>query len=592
MSFSIDEITAQLVGPGAAETRATTPPPPCPQWLIDSWQSPRVFFAALCEHAAARSEEPPKSRYGEGYDLYNDFVGRPARLAPDRAALRYIDGERGLRSLSFGELHARSGSLAADWVGRKIGPKAVVAIVAPPGPALCVALATALRLGAAACFIAPAGATFVQNRVAGLKPTHLFATRDCMVLCAGCTVPPILLPDAIPLIAEPWERSHTYAPKEPALQVISPLRDPPQQALALGGEAAYCHALRDGGLLLGLRPGDLLCAPGVPLHQQLPALLLAAWASGAGYLHCSVRDVVEGARPSLFDRCPPRVLLVGIALRDALKQAPQRLPAKALALWLRNPEEPFEYYAWQEFLRGQELAAVPHANLVVDAAAGGALLFSARRAGLVHSEVWPAPGCEFALLHPGTKEQAALGGSALFSPKPPGDKAHPGHILLLRSRGGYQYGGTLTQRRAGCAFPAAEICALLDPMPQLVGTAVIALPSSAPGELDRFALVLFTGGPVPDGLIEEAGARVRVQLGEEAVPDRVLAFPLFPRRTAGAVDTRWVLRQLSRGLLPQKAREPAFRALTALRRAVRVHAGVDVDTAQGAAGASGAASES
>lgn len=586
MSFSIDEITAQLGGPGASETRATTPPPPCPQWLIDSWQSPRAFFAALFEHAATRSEEPPKSRYGEGYDLYNDFVGRAARLAPDRPALRYVDGERGLRGLSFGELHARSGALAAEWVGRKIGPKAVVAIVAPPGPALCVALATALRLGAAACFIAPAGAAFVTNRVAALKPTHVFATRDCLVLCTGCTPPPILLADPIPASAEPWERSHTYAPKEPALRVISPLRDPPQQAVVLSGEAAYCHALRDGSLLLGLRPGDLLCAPGVPPHQHLPALLLAAWASGAGYLHCSVRDVVEGTRPFLLERCPPRVLLISTALRDALRQAPQRLPAKALALWLRNPEEPFEYFAWQEFLRAQELTSVPHANLVVDAAAGGALLFSARRAGLLHPEVWPAPGCEFALLQPGTKEQAALGGSSLFSPKPPGDKAHPGHILLLRSRGGYQYGGTLTQRRAGLAFPAAEVCAVVDPMPQLVGSAVVPLPGSATGEIDRFALVLFTGGPVPDGLIEEAGARVRVQLGEEAVPDRVLAFPLVPRRKAGAIDTAWVLGQLLRGLLPQKAREPAFRALTALRRAVRVHVN------RGSAAASGAATTS
>lgn len=588
MSFSIDEITMQLGGPGAAETRPTTPPPPCPQWLIESWQSPRAFFAALCEHAAARSEEPPKSRYGEGYDLYNDFVGRPARLAPDRAALRYLDGERGLRSLSFGELHARAGSLAAEWAGRKIGPKAVVAIVAPPGPALCVALATALRLGALACFIAPAGATFVQNRVAGLKPTHVFATRDCLVLCTGCTPPPLLLPDPILLVAEPWDRSHTYAPKEPALRVISPLRDPPHQALVLGSEAAYCHALRDGTLLFGLRPGDLLCAPGASLHQHLPALLLAAWASGAGYLHCSVRDVVEGARPSLFERCPPRVLLVSTALRDALRQLPQRLPAKSLGLWLRNPEEPFEYYAWQEFLRGQELAAVPHANLVVDAAAGGALLFSPRRAGFLHPEVWPAPGCEFALLQPGTKEQAALGGSSLFSPKPPGDKPHPGHMMLLRSRGGYQYGGTLTQRRAGHAFPAAEICALLDPMPPLLGTAVVPLHGSAPGEQDRFALVLFTGGPIPDGLVEEAGARVRVQLGEEAVPDRVLAFPLVPRRKAGAIDTAWVLNQLLRGLLLAKAREPAFRALTALRRAVRVH----VDPNRSSAAASGAASTS
>jgi hypothetical protein len=246
---------------------------------------------------------------------------------------------------------------------------------------------------------------------------------------------------------------------------------------------------------------------------------------------------------------------------------------RSLGLWLRNPEEPFDYFAWQDFLRSQELLAVPHANLLIDAAAGGALLFSARRAGVLHPEVWPAPGCEFALLQPGAKEQAALGSASLFAAKPPGDKPHPGHVLLLRSRGGYQYGGTLTQRRAGRAFPAAEVCAALEPMPQHVGAVVLPLPGSAQGEVDRFALVLFTAGPVPDGLVEEAGARIRVQLGEDAVPDRVLAFPLVPRRKEGAIDKEWVQSQLLRGLLPIKAREPAFRTLTALRRAVRAHRG-------------------
>lgn len=563
MSFSIDEISAQLGGlrapaPGSA-------PPPCPPWLIESWEAPRRFFAALCEHAAARSETALKSRYGEGYDPYYDFIERCARQTPDRAALRYLDGEHGLRALSFGELHAQASALATDWIARKVGPESVVTIVMPLGPALCVALGTALRLGATACVVLPAGPAFVQNRLRGLKPTHVVTVRDCLALCAGSTPPPLVLGEPASGI-EPWERSHTYAPKAPALAVVSPLRDPPRRGLPLSGEALYCHALRDGHLLLGLRPGDVLCAPGVPLQQHLPALLLAAWACGASYLHITVRDVTDS--PRLLERVAPRALLVTTALRDALRSGPVLLP-RTLSLWLRNPEEPFDYFAWQEFIRAQNLGAIAHGNLVVDAAAGGALMFSPRRPGAVHPEVWPAPGCDFTLLQPGTKEQRGLGAGVLFAAKPPGDKVHPGHILLNRAPGGFQYGGTLTPRRAGRAFPADEVCALLEPVPGLCASAVVPLPPPAVGETTRFALVLFTGGPVPSGLVDEVLARLRVQLGEDALPDQVLPFPLLPRWKGGAVDTAWVQDQLLRGVLVQKAREPAFQILTALRRAVR-----------------------
>lgn len=569
MSFSIDEITAQLHGVRPAEPGSA--PPPLPPWLSASWKDPRGFFQALCEHAAERSEPRLKSRYGEGYDLYYDLIERNARLAPERAALRYVDSEQALQTLTFGELHRQAGQLAGELRARKVEPEAVVAIVAPCGPVLCVALAAVLCLGATACVIAPSGRAHVQNRLRGLKATLVVTIRDAQPLCVGSKPPPLVLPlpegtGAQP--AEPWERSHTYAPKDEALRVLSPLREPPDRALPLGGEAAYCHALRDGWLLFGLRPGDVLCAPGVLMHQHLPALLLAAWACGGCYLHCTVRDVSEAR---VLDRCPPRALIVTAELREALKQGPPLVPLKNLAIWLRNPEEPLEFFGWQEFIRAQNLAAVAHSNLVLDAAAGGALLFSARRPNVIHPEVWPAPGCEYLLLQPGTKEQAALGFGAVLQAKPPGDKAHPGHMVLVRARGGFLYGGTFTPRRSGRAYPSSEVCAALDGLPQLVGTAVVPLPPAAGGEPASFALVLFTGGPVPSGLTEAVLARVRVQLGEDALPDRVLPFPLLPRRDAKTkqVDTAWVQDQLVRGVLAQKAGEPAFLILTALRRALR-----------------------
>ncbi|HEU4535010.1 MAG TPA: hypothetical protein VFS00_12875, partial [Polyangiaceae bacterium] len=152
--------------------------------------------------------------------------------------------------------------------------------------------------------------------------------------------------------------------------------------------------------------------------------------------------------------------------------------------------------------------------------------------------------------------------------------AAEGHVILAQWGPEYLYGGTLSPRRDGRVYLADEAAGAVAELPFVAGA--LALPVASGGVPARacFVLLVFTGAERPADAAEQAAARteaierqITVRLGRDALPDRISFFPLYPRLDQGAIDAKWCETQYRAGRLGRKAKNPAFIALTALRKA-------------------------
>ncbi|MEO7329033.1 MAG: hypothetical protein ABI193_10670, partial [Minicystis sp.] len=478
----------------------------------------------------------------------------------------------------------------------------VVCLLLPLGADYLIALATALRLGLCISTLPPDASPYAERRLLALAPRFVVVDPR---------LPTLQLPkgtSALPRGSSeltPPRPPFTYRAGTPCAMLFSPLRSPSDQPVALTVDDAYLGALRDGIFAYRLSPTDplaaaedppaqpVLAAPGFHREQHLPSLLFAALFLGATYLH--VPGEVLAARPDLLGA--PRIRALGITprARELLKAT----PLLRVTLWLRNVGEPLDWLAWRGFVVAQKafrlaakLGEGLSSNLLVDAAAGGCLLFSPTRPGSVSARVLPAPGRPFALLDLASGEPS-VAGHGLFvlrpykvaplpdpaapkrAPAPPEAEAKlEGFFILARQGSEFLYGSTIAPRRDARVYPRAEVAGAITAAAPVKGAAVVSVASArAAGEI-VFILLVFTGAAPLDEAAEkalrEASQRAVVNgVGAPLAPDRIEIVPLHPRRDeAGAVDQAWCQQQYASGALARKARDPVFQKLTALRELV------------------------
>ncbi|RKH41965.1 AMP-binding protein [Corallococcus llansteffanensis] len=553
MPFDVKDILRQLDAGFASDTGA-------PQWWQESWEDPEGFAAALAEAHAGKGVPPPKSRPGQQYDFFHDLVVRHVGL--ERPAFRSYARLQGWQTVGYRALHDLAARRASEWAEQGVVPGAKVCLVHGVGQELLVSLLATLRLGGCFTLLPPLGPRAMATRLEALTPDFIAAEPHQLPLLKGHEK--LLLKSRGG--GAPGFTSHTYKPADVVGLLFSPLVDPPHSLVPLTAENAWKGALGDGMLTFGLAPGDLLAAPDFPVLQHQPALLFTTLLRGATYLHLELADLEHNPAPLLEH--PLRALGVTPRLRDLLIR--HRTGAMRNVLhWFRNPEEPYDAQAWRAWVKQCGLQAVPSSNVLIDAAAGGAVLVSSRGVNDphadVHTDVFPVPGRRWTLKDPNTSGQGAPTDVGIFTLLP--DKGRPpGHVLLARIRSRYHYGGTMGFRHDGRPYPSKEVTDVLEGLPFLVGTSVVPVSTGGLASHSRFILLAFTGSePAPPSSEQEIERRIEMMLGGDFLPDRIEFFPLFPHRKKGAVDDAWCASQFFTGALHRKATDPLFQALTALR---------------------------
>ncbi|ATB39302.1 hypothetical protein CYFUS_004746 [Cystobacter fuscus] len=548
MAFDVRKILEQLETGAPAE-------PGVPTWQQESWDRSEEFFAALVAAHVGRGA-PLKSRVGQHYDFFHDAVVRHANT--DRIALRHYDRRSGWQVLGYRQLHEQAARRATEWARQGVKAGAKVCLLYPVGSELLISLAAALGLGASVSLLLPQGRRFIANRLATLEPDHIATEPHQTLLVAGFEKKVLQSRGQ----AAPAFTSHTFKPEEPVGLLFSPLVEPSGTPAVLTAEDAWRGALVDGLLTFGLGPGEHLCAPGYHPLQHLPAFLLTTLLRGATYLHLELADLE--ANPALLTEHPVRALGVTPALRDLLLRA--RLPLKNVAHWFRNPEEPIDWLAWRAWVKQCGMAAVPSANVLVDGAAGGAVLASPRQVRDLHAEAPPAAGRSWALRDVNMSGQHAPGDLGVFTLLPDKERP-PGYVVLTRAYGVYHYGGPRTARRDGRVYPGAEVARAIEQLPFVRAATVMQAPTGGVAGHYRQVLLVFTGTQKPNesAWMQEIRRCLELQMGGEHLPDRTEFIPLYARRVKGRVDEEWCRSQYLTGALHRKSSDPLFRSLTELR---------------------------
>ncbi len=532
-------------------------------WLEESARDPRSFFKTLAEYQRAVSSNRPKSRVFEGYSFYHDMVLRHLR-GPAVALQSYHAGS--WIAMGYPELHARALGMAQHWRDAGVAAGACVCIVLPTGADFLVCLLSALQLGCVLSYLEPTGTAWVRKRLEILAPDAVVTSSLYRALLPD-DAEPILCGQA-PRNGSPAD-PHTYTPDEPVARLFSLVGEDPLLPQDLTAHRAYTWALRDAVCVHRLKPGELLAAPGMPAQQWQPALTFSCLLAGAGQVEIEMMPLCN--QPSLLADFPLRSVILCARLRGVLLKWREKLRFPHWQSWSKNPEEPLDWDRDRRMILKLGLEKVPAANLVVDAAAGGALVFSVLRPGRLHQNVLPAPGLCWQLSELNLSGQEAVGNSGVFSPRE-GAAPFPSYMILSQREGECLYAGTLKPRRTGAHYPSAELLECAARFDFAVGASLVPVQTGALAGAYAFVLLLFTG-PERDWRDKEADRKQALtrgltrQLGARWLPDRIEIVPLLPRRLEdGSIDHDWCWDQFYAGWLHRKARSPIFQSLHGLRK--------------------------
>lgn len=551
---------------------------PCrlPGWLEASWlEGPEFARSLLAEHSTALPLRP-KSAILERYDLCFDLLGRHGRTP--RPAFRWLDRLEGWQEFSYGDLDELSARRAAEWTTHGVAAGQTLCVILPVGPEWAISVLAAIRLGCVLSLLPPAGERFHALRLEALAPDHIVTTP--LAASALGEARAQVIPDLPP--QGPLRGSCVLPSGSIFGRLFSPLSSAPHLPLEVSIDDVYCGALRDGLLALGLRSGSTCAAPGADLLQYQPSLFLAALMAGATYVHLG-QEVVQ-RDPAGFAALELSSVGVLPAVRDCLLEAGVEL-GERWGHWWRGVNEECNYQRWHQFCLSAGLQTVPTSNLLVDAACGGAILFSARRQlqhGGMSYLVQPGAGLQWALAPPGapSAEGSLPSGEGqhhgLFCPTSLTAVPWPGAHYLHRQEEEWVYAGALWPTRSGRVYPGAEVLGCLEGLPFVEGASVVSLATGDQSRPYSFSLVIFVGRGRKAQLAAELDDWRRVVtshidhgLSPTYRPDRIEFFPLTPRRVEGEVDHEWCRDLHARGLLYQRSHKEAYELIDLLRDLAR-----------------------
>ncbi len=534
-------------------------PPANSAWLSLSWQYPARFWKELHgfweRRQAGQSKSVPLIRYDFHHDL---LVRQKGQAAP---ALAWFENGA-WQSWSYAELGQRVDGLAATWEGVGVQPGETLAILHPPGPHWLAALLAGLRLGLVVSLLPPQGDAFVLRRLKNLAPQWLamdpLYRHRLAADWQGMVLPSTL--SALP----PSRVSHGYLGAAIVAQCFDPTGPTPDLPRPVDADTLYLGALRDGVLSLGIKPGQACAAPGWPLLESQPALVLAVLLSGATWVHIGLADIEKEPGRLLGRRID--VLGVSRPLRDALLANPP-VGEKTWRHWFRHPAESADLARWQEFIDLLQLEESYSGNLAWDAALGGAVIFSARCRGRAHHWALPAPGILWQLGMVASPELPGLGGMGRLALGKLDEKGETAWVatphLLSPYRSGWNYLGAYPLGRAGRTYPRQEVMDLLaGRWPYL---ALVEAPAGG-ADGDTLQVLLAFGEGVDAAALH---ALIATQLGSEFLPDRIECIPLLPKRNAeGGADQEWCQFHYLTGELYRRQRSPIHRCLSELKQKV------------------------
>jgi AMP-binding enzyme len=527
---------------------------------------PEAYEAALFMCAAQHFHV--SSELGVAYDLFADLCGHHE---PRGLAVR-AQGSGAVKptALTYRELEQQSRAVAAALLRAGLQPGDPVALCHREFADELIARLGALRAGAVLCLVEPRGRAQLRHELALLAPAF--------VVCCDLTAhwldgsgPPRVRVEARDGAALPAGASTAHRADAPILRLVS--RFDPRRATVVEVTAHryYLGLLNTALLALDLRRHRSVAFPGADLEAE-HVVCAASLLGGAAYTHVRPSALVDDRE--LLARSAIDVLGASSELRDHVLGG--RVRAPKVALWLHDPSAPFDWEPWDRF--GQLLAAegARGASASFALTAGGLLFASPHRKRPHLLEVFPIPGRPYFLgdvLGTGVESE---GPSGLYTLAELGAESpcHAGSFLLSRDGARIMLSGSIGGTPHGRPHDLGAVERTAAALPGVRGALALTRPGIGRLNGATLLLIVFLDSLYPpDGagllrLEQELTRTLGSELGPDAVPARIVLYPLEPRRAEGRVDARWGESQWTDGLLGRKAGSQVFTGLSRIRRVV------------------------
>ena len=543
--------------------------PPLP-WLEASWVEPAAFYATLW-HALDESKiQRSKTQLFSSYSIYHDLVGRHH----DSSSIAFIHHEPSLgwQTLTYSALDKRTKAMATRWIAAGIQPGARVLLLLPLDTEWLTSLLCALRVGCRVCWIPPRGKRFVQNRIVASEFDWLISPKRYASYVAPwkdkCLEPPAL--DSAALVDEAG--AHAYAPDEVVLDVFPSSSNEELKSHVVCAENLYLGMLRDATLLLELNPNDRVMLPYFDVLQHLPNHVLTTLLTGATFVEGDIALLQQHENQR---RHWPTIVGVSPKLRDKVLSGEVEPKNWRLCHW--NPGMPFDWQAWDDFVRKlhESGSSATTMNYLSSSSAGGSSLWSTRQSKRMPLGVYPAPGVPWELRDMTAPDQAAQGGTGVYTPIDPRVPVElDARFVLSRFTDGYVFSGSHQPLRNGVHYPATEVVKLVSSVPEINGASVVSQLVSEPLFQHKITLLIFIDEVILSSTGEKALQKRYVEwisneLSEEAEPDQIRFLPLYAKRDEnGNIDHDWCRTQFLDGTLERKSKDILFRELGRLRHLI------------------------
>lgn len=536
-------------------------------WLEDSYQNSKNFWQAVKTTNDSFFKIPGKSIPYHHYDFYHDIIIRNQPNNP--IAFCWYDSTSGWHKVSYSELGALASKKAVTWINSGVQPGDKLCIVYPLGIQLVISMLAAFKIGLVISILPPLGKKFIKTRMENLSPDHIESDEIfCPMLKPWESM---ILPAMRSVKNSNTNNENSYA--YPSGSVIGLFFDPssptPHIPKELPCDAAYLCPMRDGLLALGLRPGQIVAAPGFHFLETYPGLILAALLNGVTFLHVEPEDIK--IKPELLTDHPVRSMGISTGIRDILVNHPISLD-KPWNRWFRNPHESFDINQWQHFIKTLKIEDVSAINLKWDAAFGGCSLFSPKIKGKAHLRILPSAGTSWALMDLAGSGQESFSDYGIFSVTPAGQETEEQTAtssIIARNGNEWLFTGSNAAGRYGRHYPVEEVLETIQGIPSCSLSSVAKLPApQLAGDL-IFVLLIFTGNATDVDeakIITEIRNTLERDMGEEFLPDRILFYPLYPRQDSDKnIDHAWCHSQFITGGLLKKSKDEIYRSITMIR---------------------------
>ncbi|MEY2699894.1 MAG: hypothetical protein RIQ52_649, partial [Pseudomonadota bacterium] len=217
-----------------------------------------------------------KSVHGVEYSFYHDLLTR--QINGMREFFAYT-GESGTEKISCEVLDMQVEALCRSWLQQGVVAGSSIVLAGFSGAVRYAALLAALRLGLIVSLLEASGPFRLNHEVDLLAPDHIFLDYGIRVWLAAEYESKLLHNTRGDASLEVY--SHAYPSGAPVLRLLSCFAEGSSSIMTLSSDQLFMALVRDGHLLMGLKPDDRVICMGDAALMLAPLLELAILFCGA-----------------------------------------------------------------------------------------------------------------------------------------------------------------------------------------------------------------------------------------------------------------------------------------------------------------------